>query len=232
MKIPIPPLFLIAIIASGAVLAMEQPGGPRPPVGDPFVDRFERTTLGEQWQIAGGVYAVHDGYLTVGEREGNNHPAIVKIWKDFGDIVLKFSFRFDGSRGFSVVFNDPGEKSVHSGHVVRLSFTPKSVTLTDDKTGLMNLQWIDKRKDPAFKDRIEAVRGKTSRRFTANLEPGRWHAAVMEVTGDEMRVSVDGKLIGSFHSPGFAHPTKKSFHFSVSGRDLSLDDVSAAIPGK
>ncbi len=212
--------------------AVEQPSPPKPPVGEPFEDSFEHATLGDHWQIGGGVYKLHDGFLTAGEKEGNHHPGIFKIWKDFDDIVLKFSFRFDGTKGFSIVFNDPAEKSVHSGHVVRLSFALKSVTLTDDKTGLMNLQWVDKRTDPTFKNEIETVRGRTSRRFNYDFKPGQWYDMTMEVVGDEMRVSVDGKVVGKFNSPGFAHPTKKSFHFSISGQNLSLDNIRASIPGK
>jgi len=220
-------LVFAGLSLAAAAFAMEPTPGPKPPVGDPFEDSFERAALGDQWQISGGVFTVHDGYLAVGEREGNHHPAIVKIWKDFRDVDLEFSFRFDGSKGFSVVFNDPAEPSVHSGHVVRLSVAPKSVTLTDDKTGLMSLKWVDKRNDPKFKDDVEAVRAKTSRRFAADFKSGQWHAVKMEVIDDEMRVTVDGKFLGSFNSPGFAHPTKKSFHFSVSGCDLSLDNVRA-----
>jgi hypothetical protein len=223
-----PTLLLIGLVVQTVVFAAAvRP----PPVGEPFQDSFARTTLGDQWQIAGGVYSLQDGHLTVGEKEGNNHPAIVKIWKDFRDIELKFSFRFEGSPAFNVVFNDMNEKSVHSGHVVRLSFAPKSVTLTDDKLGLMSLQWVDKRNDPKFKPDIDAVRAKTSRQFPADFQPGKWYAVTMLVVGDEMRVWVDGKFIGKFNSPGFAHPTKQSFHFSVSGRDISLDDVSASEPG-
>jgi Domain of Unknown Function (DUF1080) len=221
-------LFVISFAAS----AVEQPSPPKPSVGDPFEDPFENATLGDHWQIGGGVYKVDDGVLIAGEKEGNHHPGIFKIWKDFDDIVLKFSFRFDGTKGFSIVFNDPAEKSVHSGHVVRLSIAPKSVTLTDDKTGLMSLQWVDKRTDPKFKNEIEAVRDKTSRRFNYDFKPGQWYDVTMEVVGDEMRVSVDGKFVGKFNSPGFAHPTKKSFHFSISARHLSLDNIRAAIPGK
>ena len=71
---------------------------------------------------------------------------------------------------------------------------------------------------------------KTSRRFDYDFKPGQWYDVTMEVVGDEMRVSVDGKFVGKFNSPGFAHSTKKSFHFSISGRDLSLDNIRAAIP--
>ena len=231
MRYPIR-FFITWVVATRLCAAAgERPATP-PPVGEPFTDRFERAELGDQWQIAGGVYSLRDGHLTVGEKEGNHHPAIVKIWKNFRDIVLRFSFRFDGSRAFNVVFNDMNEKSVHSGHVTRLAISPRSVTLTDDKTGLMSLQWINKRADPKYQKEIEAVRARTSRRFPADFQPGRWYSLVMEVIGDEMRVSVDGRFVGSFRSPGFGHPTKMSFHFSVSGRDLSLDDVSAAIPGK
>ena len=47
----------------------------------------------------------------------------------------------------------------------------------------------------------------------------------IEVVGDEMRVSLDGEAIGYLKSPGLAHPTKESIHFTVNGIGTQFDDV-------
>ena len=40
-----------------------------------------------------------------------------------------------------------------------------------------------------------------------------------------MRVSMDGKALGYLKSPGLAHETKTSFHFTVNGPGVLFDDV-------
>jgi hypothetical protein len=49
----------------------------------------------------------------------------------------------------------------------------------------------------------------------------------MEVAGDEVLVSIDGQPTGYFRCEGFGHPSKTSFHFSISGRDLHVDNLTA-----
>ena len=192
-----------------------------------FSDEFERETLGDTWQATQHSFAIKDGVMTGGMRDGATHPAIVKVSKDFRDIVLRFNFRFDGAKSFNIVFNDINEKSVHSGHVARMTVSPKLLTLTDDKTGLMSLEWVNKRNDPKFKDQVDQVRKEKSRPFPFDWESGRWYTLLMEVAGDEVLVSIDGRPTGYFRSPGFGQPTKTSFHFSISGRDLSVDNLTA-----
>ncbi|HEY1602617.1 MAG TPA: hypothetical protein VGG64_23635, partial [Pirellulales bacterium] len=57
------------------------------------------------------------------------------------------------------------------------------------------------------------------------IEPGKWHDVVIEIVGDQMRVSLDGRPAGYLKSPGIAHETKTSFHFTVSGKGVLFDDV-------
>ncbi len=59
----------------------------------------------------------------------------------------------------------------------------------------------------------------------------------MEIVGDEMRASLDGKAVGYLKSSGIAHPIKSDFHFTVSGNATQaalFDDVRvwAAGPAK
>ena len=47
----------------------------------------------------------------------------------------------------------------------------------------------------------------------------------IELKGDRMRVTCDGKPAGELQSPGLAHETKSSFHFTVNGPGVLFDDV-------
>ncbi len=192
-----------------------------------FHDTFERETLGEVWQASVRSFAIKDGAMVGGMRDDATHPAITKVSKPFRDLVLQFSFRLDGAKSFNIVFNDINEKSVHSGHVARMTVSPQGLTLTDDKLGLMSLEWVTKKNDPQFKKQVDQVRAATSRNFPYDWQPHRWYVLVMEVAGDEVLVSIDGKPTGYFHCAGFGHPTKTSFHFSISGRDLTVDNLTA-----
>ena len=40
-----------------------------------------------------------------------------------------------------------------------------------------------------------------------------------------MKVAVDGKPVAKLRSPGIAHETKTSFHFTVNGSGMRFDDV-------
>lgn len=195
--------------------------------GELFSDTFERESLGDAWQASVRSFAIKDGAMVGGMRDDATHPAITKVSKPFRDIVLQFSFRLDGAKSFNIVFNDINEKSVHSGHVARMTVSPQGLTLTDDKLGLMSLEWVTKKNDPQFKKQVDQVRAATSRNFPYDWQPHRWYVLVMEVAGDEVLVSIDGKPTGYFRCAGFGHPTKTSFHFSISGRDLSVDNLTA-----
>jgi hypothetical protein len=192
-----------------------------------FSDKIEREVLGDGWQATQRSFAIKDGVMAGGMRDGATHPAIVKVSKDFRDIVLRFDFRFDGARSFNIVFNDINEKSVHSGHVARMTVSPKLLTLTDDKTGLMSLEWVNKRNDPKFKEQVDQIRREKSRPYPFDWQPGQWYTLQMEVAGDEVLVRIDGRLTGYFRSPGFGQLNKTSFHFSISGRDLNVDNLTA-----
>ncbi|MDI1312784.1 hypothetical protein [Prosthecobacter sp.] len=46
----------------------------------------------------------------------------------------------------------------------------------------------------------------------------------MTISGDELSAAIDGKAVGSFNSPGIAHPTKKMLRLSVP-RNAVVDEV-------
>ena len=84
---------------------------------------------------------------------------------------------------------------------------------------------FEMRKDPARKaeaDKLLVGRGSAA---SIVLEQKKWYQVSIEISGDEMRVSIDGKPTGYLKSPGLAHETKSSFHFTVNGKGVLFDDV-------
>ena len=51
-----------------------------------------------------------------------------------------------------------------------------------------------------------------------------WHALVLVTEGDEMRLSIDDRLIAHHRSEGFAHPMKRWFSF-LTPSTVWIDDV-------
>lgn len=120
--------------------------------------------------------------------------------------------------------NDRDYKDGHAGHICRVSLSPARIFLADDKERLRH-EIEEMRKDPARKAEADKLVAGRSAGFPAKLEPRRWYQLAIVIVGDEMRVSLDGKEVGSLKSSGLAHPTKTDFYFAVSGKDALFDDV-------
>jgi hypothetical protein len=101
---------------------------------------------------------------------------------------------------------DRETKGVHAGHLCYGILSRSSITLIDHKTGVMNLEIRQRRQ--AYLDRKE--------KLPADL--------VLVTEGDEMRLSIDGKLLARHRSEGFAHPMKRWFSFLVPST-VWIDDV-------
>jgi hypothetical protein len=142
------------------------------------------------------------------------------------DVIVEFKFRLGGSNGFNAVFDDQNYKGSHAGHICRVTVSPKQIRLGDDKEGLMRNDFYEMRKDPARKAEADKQVAERSTTFPANIESGKWHHVTLELVGDRMRVCLDGQSVGLLKSPGIAHPTKSSFHFTVNGRGVLFDSVA------
>lgn len=216
---PFFPLFTLALVA-GCLQAAEpsvQKGGLL------FSDDFERTELGE-WKTVIPSFAVKDGALR-GWQTRDDHGAVGRVYRKMKNVVVEFRFMLDGSTGFNAVFDDRNHKGSHAGHICRVAFAPKQIRLGDDKEGVMRNDIYEMRKDPARKaeaDKLLIGRGSAVSRV---IEPKKWHSVRIEILGDLLRVTVDGEPAGELKSPGIAHETKESFHFTVNGPGVFFDDV-------
>lgn len=150
------------------------------------------------------------------------HAAHIHHDAGFADGGVVVRFRFPGlnqDESLQLGFVDREVKEVHAGHLCYGILAKSSVTLIDHKTGVMNLEIRKQRQE--FADRKEKIPAaldalvKSKQVVVPWKADDRWHELVLVTEGDEMRLSIDKKLIASHRSEGFGHPMKRWFSFLV-----------------
>jgi hypothetical protein len=179
----------------------------------------------KQADLDGGVLKIASATKEAGHAAHIHHDA---GFTDGGVIVR---FRFPGlnkDESLQLGFVDRELKGVHAGHLCYGILSRTSITLIDHKTGVMNLEirkrrqeYLDrKEKPPADLDALLKSKQLTVPWKADNA----WHDLVLVTEGDEMRLSIDGKLLARHRSEGFAHPMKRWFSFLVPST-VWIDDV-------
>ena len=211
-----------------------------------FHDAFEREedgnlakAIGNSWNSAtadrvpqikmadldGGTLKIASASKEAGHSAHIHHEA---GFTDGGAVVR---FKFPGlTKGESLQlgFVDRETQGIHAGHLCYANLTPAGITLMDWKTGVMNLE-IRQRRQP-YLDRKEPLPAdldallKTKQITVPWKADTDWHELVLVTEGDELRLSLDGKLVARHRSAGFAHPMKRWFSFLVPST-VWIDDV-------
>ena len=146
-----------------------------------------------------------------------------------GGVIVRFKFPgLNKDENLVTGFVDRALKDVHAGHLCYATLSQTDLTLSDRKTGSMNLAIKKKRADDAAAKKkpdpaLDALLKKKSQvtPLKANKE---WHVFTLVTEGDEMRFSLDGKLIASHRSEGYAHDMKRWFSF-LANSTVWIDDV-------
>ncbi len=217
-------LLACLLILSGSAFAGPAVPGPLGERGELlFEDRFERDDLGE-WKVIIPGFKVTKGVL-VATQDRADHGSVGRVYMPMKDVVMSFRFKLAGSPRFNVVFDDKKHNGSHAGHIARVAYASKQIRLGDDKEGIMRNDIFKMRRNPETKEAAEKLLVGRGAHVKANLEQNRWYTTTIEIVGDEMRVTLDDEPIGHLKSPGLAHPTKQSVHFTVSGNATYFDDV-------
>lgn len=215
---------LLCLAVPLAATAAEIPAEPLAQIGEQLLaDDFERAGLGD-WKSLIPTFTVTNGILR-GVQTRADHGAVGRVYRPMKDVVVEFRFKLAGSSGFNAAFDDQTFKGSHAGHICRVAFAPKKITLGDDKEGAMRNDIFAMRKDPARKAEANKLLAGRSSSAPVSLDQSKWHQVTIEIAGDRMRVSLDGRPAGFLQSPGIAHETKSSFHFAVNGPGVLFDDV-------
>lgn len=211
-----------------------------------FADTFEREetgnglkSLGNGWESATADRVpqlkqadLDEGILKVDSAtKAAGHSIHIHHDAGFADGGVTLRFRFPGlNKGESLQlgFVDRSLPGVHAGHLGYAIVAQTQLTLKDSMTGEMNLA-IRKQREAAaaakakLPPELEALlkRKVLATPLKADTE---WHALTLVTEGDEMRCSVDGKLVARHRSEGFAHPMKRWFSF-LAPSTVWIDDV-------
>ncbi|WAC17986.1 hypothetical protein OVA24_12130 [Luteolibacter sp. SL250] len=146
-----------------------------------------------------------------------------------GGAVIRFRFpEMNRDEVLQLGFVDRATQGVHAGHLCYGLVRQGTVTLVDHKTGIMNLENRRRRdealakggKIPADLEALLKTKSVTVP-FKADTE---WHELILLTVGDEMRLTLDGNLVATHRSAGFAHPMKRWFSFLIP-HTVWIDDV-------
>jgi hypothetical protein len=225
---------LSALLTSPWLAAVEHPGQLI------FQDDFSRNETQEKTDEPGNGWATNSksrakGHKQVDLRDGAlyiqlhpeaDHAVSVTHPAEFTNGAVGLRFMLEDARdSLGLDFADLQFKEVHAGHLFAARISPKQVLFQDLKSGGMRLDIHTARqaKKKLTDEQQQAVKA-GQQAVPCPLAIGEWHDLLVTVAGDEMSVTIDGRLVGSFKSPGFAHPTKRLLRLAVP-RNAVVDDV-------
>ena len=174
------------------------------------------------------------GILKVTSAPAAGHQAHIHHEAGFEDGGAIVRFKLPGeskSEIFTTGFVDRQCPGVHAGHLcyaIVSNGAQASILLRDNKTGVSDPDII-KRRDPYLKAKqklpadLQELLASKEKAFSWKAD-NEWHELVLVTEGDEMRVTLDGKPLGSHRSPGFAHQTKRWFSLLMNP-SAWVDDV-------
>lgn len=169
---------------------------------------FESTLaeLGSPWRLAKGEWTPADSGVKGAEIPADKHGAVLRYPLVYRDAVIEFSFRLDGAKGISLSVNDAKE------HVCRLS---------------INANGFQARKDDHDHDGPD--KAVPFERVALKLDDGQWHRAVVELVGETMVCTIDGKA--SRGTDPLIATEKANLGFTVAGQSAGFKDLKVWAAG-
>ncbi|GAA5508592.1 hypothetical protein [Novipirellula caenicola] len=204
-----------------------------------FSDDFERNEsqekideVGNGWGTnsktrAGGNKQVdlRDGAMYIYIHQDADHAVSVTHPAEFRNGAVQMKFMLENEKDtLGLNFADLQYKKVWAGHLFKVTVGVKQTEITDLKTGVMDLKIREARQNKTLTAEQQATLKTKTKRFPHKLETGKWYTVLAKIHDDTLTVSIDGKEVGSFASPGIAHPTKRMLRLSIP-RNVVVDDV-------
>ena len=204
-----------------------------------FEDNFERTESQEKTDEVGNGWGTNSAKRAAGNKqvdlkngamyvyihEAADHAVSVTHPAEFqnGRVELRFMLE-NPEDSLGLNFADLKFKEVHAGHLCMTRISTKYVEISDLKTGVMNLEVYNAKKANKLTPEQKKALATTKKRFKNQLETKTWYNLMASISGDTLTVTIDGKKVGSFSSPGIAHPTKRMLRLNVP-KQAVVDDL-------
>jgi hypothetical protein len=204
-----------------------------------FADDFERNEsqekkdeIGNGWgsnseKRAGGNKQVDlkNGAMYIFIHKDADHGVSVTHPAEFrnGSVELRFMLEHEGD-SLGLNFADLKCKEVWAGHLFKAVIGAKQTELADLKTGVMDLKVRELRQAKKLSPAQQKELRTKTKKFPHKLDIGKWYNVIAKIDGDTLTVAIDGKEIGTFSSPGIAHPTKRMLRLAIR-RNVVVDDL-------
>ena len=182
-------------------------------------------TSNSAWRAKGHKQVdLEDGAMHVTRHAEADHGVAIFHQVEFQDGAVELRFKLGEGDDLGLDFVDRELKTVHAGHLCMARVNLKRLTITDSKTGHMDLKIRERRLAGEKSPELTRFLRTKSASFPLDLKAGRWYTLLVVVDGDVMRVSLDGTPAGEFQSEGIAHPTKRMITLAVN-KSAWVDDV-------
>lgn len=204
-----------------------------------FEDDFDRTESQEVRDEPGNGWGTNSARRAAGNKQVDLRQGAMYIYRhpvadhgvsvthpaEFrnGSVELRFMLEHpQDSLGLN--FADLEYKAVHAGHLFVAKVSPRSIQLTDLKTGNMDLKIREKRLAKDVSPELQRMLKEKSKTVKHELEVGKWYTLCVTVKDETLSLQIDGETLTTFSSPGIAHPTKRTLRLAVA-RNAVVDDV-------
>ena len=164
-------------------------------------DALTKDAKGAEWKIAKGKWERAADGIHVEELPADKHGAAGRVTTKLQDFVAAFDFRLDGAKSISISINDAKE------HVARVMITPTSLRVQKD-----DHDHDGPEKSIIFLNQAQA------------FEAGSWHSVVLEMVGDTMVATIDGKISG-FGSDDLFKAEKANPGFTCAGQSATFRNL-------
>jgi len=161
-------------------------------------DALTKEAKPADWKVAKGKWERTADGIRVEEIPADKHGAVSRVAQKLRDLVIAFEFRMDGAKAVSLSINAAKD------HMARVLITPTTLRVQKD----------DHDHDGPDK---AVVFLNTAQSF----EAGTWHSVVLEMVGDTMVATVDGK-VSAFGSDALFKTEKVSPGFTCSGQSATF----------
>lgn len=166
------------------------------------VDALTKDAEAAAWKVAKGKWERTPEGMRVEELPEDKHGAVSRLGLKLEALVIAFEFRLDGAKSVSLSIN--AEKD----HMARVAVTPTTLRIQRD--------------DNDHEGPDKAVVFLTAAHA---FEAGTWHKVVLEMVGDTMVATVDGKVSGFGRSELFRTP-KVNPGFTCAGQAATFRNFS------
>ncbi len=221
--------FLLSLVMATLAVAGDIPTKPLAEKGAlVFSDDFSSDCFGSVWTERIKSAGVENGVM-FGRQTTKEHGSVVTAKLDLpdGNLICECRVQWEHNATVAFSFDDMSYKDSIAGHIARVTLEEQLIKLHDDRDGAMNRKLAVQRKSDDTKakaDADEQIKQHTLQ-LPTKLATSHWYSIGIEIVGDQMRVTLDGKSIGLLKASGLAHATKPDLKISVSGKQALFDDL-------